>query len=257
MRFDDKGTEEEQKEALNDYLVSSVETVEYIKKQRKKRIFWLLIFITLFWFLILYGPFSHMLISKTKLRFYEVQINGRKLSVNKKIYNTTIIPIIFVIPNGNSGTFFSKELEKNNVISGESYLLSIKSYTCFLSSNDQKIPISCNKKTDSKYENYDTSYTSMQILQYDYDGKYTYSLGNDHLSRSYYVGENSMITRPYEEYTTIYNGSFLTDLTPYITNPNVYVIKVNLKYKGIKGIISFGVVNDGKNILALWAIWKV
>ncbi len=60
-----------------------------------------------------------------------------------------------------------------------------------------------------------------------------------------------MITRPYEEYTTIYNGSFLTDLTPYITNPNVYVIKVNLKYKGIKGIISFGVVNDGKNILAL------
>ena len=256
MRFDDKGTEQEQKEAINDYLVSSVETVEYIKKRRKKRIILILIFITLFWFLILYGPFSHMLIAKRKLRLYEVQINDRELSVNEKIYNTTIIPIIFVIPNGNSGTFFSKELEKNNVINGESYLLSIKSYTCFLSGNDQKIPISCNKKTDSKYENHDTSYTSMQILQYDYDEKYTYSLGNDHLSRSYYIGENSMITRPYEEYTTIYNGSFLTDLTPYITNPNVYVIKVNLKYKGIKGIISFGVVNDGKNILALWAIWK-
>ena len=39
MRFDDKGTEQEQKEALNDYFVSSVETVEYIKKRRKKELF--------------------------------------------------------------------------------------------------------------------------------------------------------------------------------------------------------------------------
>ena len=33
------------------------------------------------------------------------------------------------------------------------------------------------------------------------------------------------------------------------------MIKVNLKYKGIKGTISFGVVNDGKKISAIWTIY--
>lgn len=37
MRFDDKGTEQEQKEAINDYLVSSVETVVNVNIKMHKK----------------------------------------------------------------------------------------------------------------------------------------------------------------------------------------------------------------------------
>ena len=244
-------TEEEKKKTLNDYMASSLETLKHLKKKRKKRIFLISICIILLIFFFFYGPFSWMFVTKKHLRFYEVKINNHELSVSEKINNTTIIPIFLVIPNGNSEFFYSKNNEKDNVITDESYLLSIKSYTCFLKSDKDKVPISCNSNTESKYENYDTSYERMQILQYNYDDKYTYSLGNEDLSRSYYIGENSMITRAYKEYSIIYEGKFIEDLTPYISKENVYLIKVDFKYNGTEGTISFGVVNDGENIIAL------
>ena len=40
-------------------------------------------------------------------------------------------------------------------------------------------------------------------------------------------------------------------MTPYIAKENVYMIKVDFKYQGIEGTISFGVVNDGIRIIAL------
>ena len=245
------GSEEEKKQSLNDYMASSLETLKHLKRKRTKKIFLIIICIMLLVFFIFYGPFSWMFIAKRKLRYYEVKINNIELSVSEKINNTTIIPIFLVIPNGNLGFFNSKTNEKDNVITNGSYLLNIKSYTCFLKSDRDIIPISCNSNIESKYENYDTSFEKMQILQYDYDDKYTYSLGNDHLSRSYYIGKNSIITRPYEEYSIIYEGEVISDLTPYIAKENVYMIKVDFKYQGIEGTISFGVVNDGIRIIAL------
>ena len=243
--------EEEQNQLLHDYMIFSRETIGYLKKKRKRRLCIIIICSIILIFLLFYGPFSWMFIAKKKLRFYEVKINNHELSVSEKIDNTTIIPIIFVLPNGNSEFFYSKNNEEDNVITGESYLLSIKSYTCFLKGDREKVPISCDSNTESKYENYDTSYSRMQILQYDYDDKYTYSLGNDHLSRSYSTGKNSVKTRPYEEYSIIYEGELINDLTSYITKENVYVIKVDFRYQKTEGTISFGVVNDGDNIIAL------
>lgn len=245
------GSEEEKKQSLNDYMTSSLETLKHLKKKRTKKIFLIIICIMLLVFFFFYGPFSWMFIAKQELRYYEVKINNFELSVSEKIDNTAIIPIVLVIPNGNSGFFLSKYNERDNVITGESYLLSIKSYTCFLESDRNQIPISCNSNTESKYENHDTLYEKMQILQYDYDDKYTYSMGNDHLSRSYYTDKNSIITRPYEEYSIIYEGELLSDLTPYIAKESAYMIKVDFKYQGTEGTISFGVVNDGETVIAL------
>ncbi len=243
--------EEEKTKTLNGYMASSLETLKHLKKKRKKRIFLIIICIVLLIFFFFYGPFSWMFVAKKNLRFYEVKINNHELSVSEKINSTTIIPIVLVIPNGNSGFFLSKYNERNNVITSESYLLSIKSYTCFLESDRNQIPISCNSNIESKYENHDTIYEKMQILQYDYDDKYTYSMGNDHLSRSYYTDKNSLITRPYEEYSIIYEGEVLSDLTPYIVKQSAYMIKVDFKYQKTEGTISFGVVNDGETVIAL------
>ena len=245
------GTEEEQIKSLNDYLASSYETLKILRKRRRKRIFIIILISIILIFLIFYSSFSRIFIAKKPLRFYEVEINNSKVTVSEKINNTTILPIILVIPNGNSGFFLSKYNERDNVITSESYLLSIKSYTCFLESDRNQIPISCNSNTESKYENHDTIYEKMQILQYDYDDKYTYSLGNDHLSRSYYTDKNSLITRPYEEYSIIYEGEVLSDLTPYIVKQSAYMIKVDFKYQKTEGTISFGVVNDGETVIAL------
>ena len=242
------GTDEEQARSLNDYLASSYETLKSLKKRRRKRIFIIILVGIFLIFIFFYSSFSNIFVAKKPLRFYEVEINNSKVSVSEKINNTTIIPVILVIPNGNRGIFTPKDLEKEIPIPGETYSFTIKSSTCFLSGEGKKVPISCNEHTALKYENSDTSYPSMQILKYEYDKNYKYSLSTYNLSRSYYKGENSIYTRPYEEYSVIYDAKFINDLTPYITQTGVYVMKVNFKYPKAKGSIYFGVVNDGQNI---------
>ncbi len=242
------GTEEEQIKSLNDYLASSYETLKILRKRRRKRIFIIILISIILIFLIFYSSFSRIFIAKKPLRFYEVEINNSKVTVSEKINNTTILPIILVIPNGNKGIFTPEELEKEIPISGENYTFTIKSSTCFLTGDTKKNPISCSQNTVSKYENTDTTYQNMQILKYEYDKNYKYSLSTDHLARSYYKGKNSIYIRPYEEYEVIYDAEFINDLTPYITQTGVYVIKVNFKYPKTKGSIYFGVVNDGQKI---------
>ena len=242
------GMQEEQK-SLNEYMASSKETLKQVKKQRRKKIIIIFICIILLIFFLFYGPFSYVFVSKKQLRFYEVKINNQELSVSEKIKNTTIIPVILEIPNGNS-RYFSINQEYKEIF-GDSYLLSIESYRCFLLNENKEASISCSDTSKNKKETNDTKYTKMQILEYKYEDSYTYSLSAHHLSRSYYVGENSITTRPYEEYSIIYEGEYIEDLTAYISEENVYVIHVDFTYKNTHGTISFGVVNDGKTLFAL------
>ena len=79
----------------------------------------------------------------------------------------------------------------------------------------------------------------------------SYSVHNEVLSRTYLIHEDAWCTRPFEEYSIIYEGDFIEDITPYISKTSVYVIKLNFQYKTTKGTLSVGVVNDGENVFAL------
>ncbi len=91
----------------------------------------------------------------------------------------------------------------------------------------------------------------MQVLKYNYDSSYEYNISNHYLSRTYQIDENSWKTRSYDEYTTVYDGKFMEDITSYISEESVYVIKVNFRYKNTKGILSFDVLNDGEYLYTL------
>ncbi len=242
----------EQKQALDDYLKVSLEFMKNKKKQRIKKITIIILMFPIFLFILFNNPFTFVFTSKKDLRYYEVYLNNYKLRVSEKIENTVILPHLIEIPNGNSVTFY--ENNKNTIINKAPYILSIKSYTCFIPSKNRKIKISCNEKSENdinKYENKDTFYTKMQILKYDYESKYEYSVHNEVLSRTYLIHEDAWCTRPFEEYSIIYEGDFIEDITPYISKTSVYVIKLNFQYKTTKGTLSVGVVNDGENVFAL------
>ncbi len=244
-------TDEEQKQILNDYLSASRESMRYRKKMIVKKII-ITIFITLVLFYFLFNsPFIYIFVSKKDLRYYEIFLNNYKLSVSEEIHNTVVVPNLIVFPDGNSIKFSFEN--KNTIIEDKPFILDIKSYTCFIPNNNKKIKTSCYEHSiaNNMYENEDTAYTSMKILKYDYDPIYEYSVNNNSLSRTYEVSENSWRTRPFEEYITIYDGEFLKDLTSYISEPSVYVIKLNFCYKSTKGTLSFGVVYDGENLFAL------
>lgn len=248
------GNEEEQKQALNDYLKTSFESMKH--KKRKKIVKMIVIFLTilLFFYIIFHNPFTFIFVAKKDLRYYDVRLNDYQLSVSEKIPDTTIIPKLIVIPNGNTGKFDHQNKEEFISIKEKELQLTIKSYTCFIPNKDKKINISCNEQSEkhkNRFENNDTSYTRMQILKYDYESKYEYNINHDYLSRSYLVKEDSWYSRPYEEYTIVYDGKFIEDIQYYVSETNVYVIKIEASYKNSKAILSFGFIKDGENMIPL------
>lgn len=242
------GSEEEQKQALHDYLNTSFQSMKHIKRKRIMKIVFLLFIVLLVIFIVFNNPFTFIYVAKKDLRYYDIRLNNHKLSVSEEIQDTTIIPNFIVIPNGNSGTF---SIQNSSTIGKQPYVLSLKSYTCFIPNKNKRIKTSCSKDIANKYENKDTSYIRMQILKYDYDPKYEYGVDNNGLFRSYLVSENSWYSRPFEEYTIVYDGKFIEDITYYVTDANVYVIKVEASYKFTKATLSFGLINDGENVHTL------
>lgn len=244
------GTEEEQKQALNDYLSASQESMRYRKKMIVKKIIIIISIVPILFYFLFNNPFIYIFMAKKDLRYYEIFLNNYKLSVSEEIQNTVIVPNLISLPNGNSIKF---SFENKNAIIDKPFILDIKSYTCFISNNNKKIKTSCDEKIsiDDMYENKDTEYSSMKILKYDYDPIYEYSVNNNYLSQTYEISENSWRTRPVEEYITIYDDEFIKDLTSYISEPGVYVIKLNFHYKSTTGTLSFGLVYDGEKLLTL------
>ncbi len=242
------GSEEEQKQALKEYLNTSFQSMKHIKRKRIIKITLIFLIALLVIFIIFNNPFTFIYISKKDLRYYDVRINNHKLGVSEEIHATTLIPNFIVIPNGNSGNF---ALQNTSTIQEEPYILSLKSYTCFIPNNNKRIKTSCVKEIENKYENQDTSYTRMQILKYDYDSKYQYGINSDYLTRSYLIAENSWYSRPFEEYTIVYDGKFIEDVTYYVLEANVYVIKVEVSYKNTKATLTFGFINDGEKVHTL------
>lgn len=242
------GSEEEQKQALNEYLNTSFQSMKHIKRKRLIKIVFLLLIALLVLFIIFHNPFTFIYVAKKDLRYYDIRLNNHKLSVSEEIQDSTIIPNLIVIPNGNSGSF---SFQNTSTIKEKPYVLSLKSYTCFIPNNNKRIKTSCSKDMANKYENKDTSYTRMQILKYEYDPIYEYRVDNDGLFRSYLISEKSWYSRPFEEYTIVYDGKFIEDITYYVSEPNVYVIKVEASYKFTKATLSFGLINDGENVHTL------
>lgn len=241
---------EEQQKSLNEFMASSLETSRTLKKKHKKRFFLLVLIVLLGIFFLFYGPFSFMFIAKKELRLYDVRVNDQKVTVREKIANTTIIPVLFEIQNGDSYVYF-ENIEDNSDITNDTYSFAVQSYTCYRNGDEHQYPISCDQNSQFKYLNTDTTYYKMQILKFDYEDKYTYSISNDYLSRSYYRGENSIVSSPYKEYTVIYEGKVNNDFTSYIGDEGVYLLEIYFKYSGTKGSILFGVVNDGEKVFVL------
>lgn len=242
------GSEEEQKQALHEYLNTSFQSMKHIKRKRIMKIVFLLLIALLVLFIVFNNPFTFVYVAKKDLRYYDIRLNNQKLSVSEEIHDTTIIPNFIVIPNGNSGSFL---IPNKSTLDKEPYILSLKSYTCFIPNNNKRIKTSCSKDMANKYENKDTTYSRMQILKYDYDPKYEYRVNHDGLIRSYLISENSWYSRPFEEYTIVYDGKFIEDVTYYVSEPNVYVVKVEASYKFTKATLSFGLINDGENVYTL------
>ena len=203
---------EEQQKSLNEFMASSLETSRTLKKKHKKRFFLLVLIVLLGIFFLFYGPF-----------------NDQKVTVREKIANTTIIPVLFEIQNGNSYVYF-ENIEDDSDITNDTYSFAVQSYTCYRNGDEHQYPISCDQNSQFKYLNTDTTYYKMQILKFDYEDKYTYSISNDYLSRSYYRGENSIVSSPYKEYTVIYEGEVNNDFTSYIDDEGVYLLEIYFKY---------------------------
>lgn len=242
------GSEEEQKQALKEYMDTSFQSMKHIKRKRMLKLIFIILVVLLVLFIIFHNPFTHVFVAKKDLRYYDIRLNNHKLSVSEEIQDTTIIPHLIVIPNGNSDTF---SIQNTSTIEEKPYVLSLKSYTCFIPNKNKRIKTSCSKDIANKYENKDTSYTRMQILKYAYDPNYEYNISNNYLSRTYQINENSWQTRPFEEYTIVYDGKFIEDITYYVSEPNVYVIKIEASYKFTKATLSFGLINDGENVHTL------
>lgn len=242
------GSEEEQKQALKEYMDTSFQSMKHIKRKRMLKLIFIILVVLLVLFIIFHNPFTHVFVAKKDLRYYDIRLNNHKLSVSEEIQDTTIIPNLIVLPNGNSDTF---SIQNKSTIEEKPYVLSLKSYTCFIPNKNKRLKTSCSKDIANKYENKDTSYTRMQILKYDYNPKYEYNISRNYLSRTYQINENTWQTRPFEEYTIVYDGKFIEDITYYVLKPNVYVIKVEVSYKFTKATLSFGFINDGENVHTL------
>ena len=241
----------DKEQALNDYMKASFENMKDIKKARKKKIVIISIISFILLCLLCWSPFAFVSPFHKYLRYYDIRLNNYQFMVSEKIYNTKIIPNIMEFPNGNSGFFDYKYEKEKFSVKNTPYIFSLKSYTCFLPNDkNYKIKTSCTGYNDYKVanKNNDTSY-KMQILKYDYNSKYIgYYISEDHIAGNYQIREDAFKTYPIFEHTIIYNGKLITNLTDYISNPGVYAIKINFSYKNTKGILYFGLINDGEYI---------
>ncbi|MBE6139271.1 MAG: hypothetical protein E7174_02025 [Firmicutes bacterium] len=148
-----------------------------------------------------------------KARFYEVTVNNNKTSVEYVLIQK--IPIIPFLVNFNSKYAGANIIEKNKgfeVYADDSkeYLININSYSCY----SGEYQIECKNINQNMKKNNDTKYTNLEIVR---------------------------VNNPYEK---IYNGKYISNITPYIQKKGMYYIGITAKYNLVETKIFFYFINE-------------
>lgn len=205
------------RKAANKYFKSVLE----LREERKHKIIYVssIILFILIVIKITVGeiviPLSTRLFPYKDNRLYEVYLND--LNVEVEVQDTkkiTIIPYLIYLVQYR-GSVYQGDLEiYDDIVKSDSYKLKINSYDCY-----SKVPsleenkninykISCNTEQNYiKKLTSDTKYT--MYIKHTYKGKETY----------------------------LYEGSFIEDITPYITKKGRYLIEITGSYKNIESKI--------------------
>lgn len=205
---------EEMKKKNKEILIEINKIDNEIKKQKKQKLFKLVIIILLIIIIIklffgtieIYNIFGY---PSNRTRFYKVTINNELNTVNYNLKHK--IPIIPFLINFNSiyqgGNQIVKDLDdvyfyENN---SEKYIIDISSYSCFYNNYQ----VDCRESTQKMIKNDDTKYTNLKIIR---------------------------TSNPYEE---LYNGKFITDITPYVIEKGVYYVGITAKYSLVETEVFF------------------
>ena len=250
------GSEEEQRQALFLYHQSSLEDLKRKKRIVRKKIV-LGIFLVFLIFIVGRFPFMNRFVANAfpkYLRFYDVRLNHQSLYVLEKLDSTSLLFGFLSFNNGETGSFSFFQSASSLPLEEVPYLLEIQAYSCFVPSGKRKIKVSCDVRAfenENKYKRDDVTYSNMTILKYAYDSDGKYILGFDSLSRDYLVGENSWKNQKIEDFSLVYEGEFMSDITSFIQEVGVYTIRIDFSYKHNTGSLYIGVVNDGHFLFSL------
>lgn len=157
------GSEEEKEQALYEYQKVSLAVLKSKKDMRRKKIVVALSLLPFFFlvcrFSIFYALFPR--IFPKYLRYYDIRLNNHKLYTMAEIYDDEFLFGAINMHNGGTRYFHFNEKEQKFSSKKKSYVLDLKSYSCFIPSGKRKIKISCEAqdwKNKYMYENFDTSY---------------------------------------------------------------------------------------------------
>ena len=205
------------KKAANKYFKSVLE----LKEERKHKFIYILTVILFILIVIkitvgeIVIPLSTRMFPYKDNRLYEVYLNNKNVEVEvqdtKKI---TIIPYFLYIGQYRGGVYQGTLGIYDDIEESDSYKLKINSYDCYskvpsLEENKNiEYKISCNTEQDyiRKLTN-DTKYS--MYIKHTYKGKETY----------------------------LYEGTFIEDITPYITRKGRFLIEITGTYKNVESKI--------------------
>lgn len=142
-------------------------------------------------------------------RFYKLSVNGKVITTNYNLKHT--IPIVPFLVDFNSyylGTSNVTGDEDGTYFyhdNSEKYIIDISSYNCY----KDGYRVECKDEDRDMKENHDTKYTNLTITR---------------------------TNNPYEE---VYNGEFINDITPYVSDKGVYCVEVTAKYSLVETKVYF------------------